>query len=382
MSEQIIGVQAKDIVHAAQSKEGSLTVAYNTRDLIANTLGHVLAVPTTHTVLWTWSSAFRNPSRELATDLYQRYKDVPWKGDVLVRVGQANLFGDIQRIFAKNEDIRGRPWMLKDPIGRTIEYVGKLGAAILTTKDAIASKITRNDFYNPFSNTVTVFHPKLAAGMHELGHAEFYNQMDRKKRAGYIVALMNKIVYLPFLRSFNEWQATANAMRHYKNDTERRQGLKMHEAAWATYLSVDALTAMAFVAPALALPLLTSPAWGIAATARLGSRAVTLSMGVPMAVYGSSLAGHFMNRLYPKKEQRFGYIFSGKQVEPMPHTKHQAGGEKPLEQPTTPKKRIPERIIYDLKPHQILEAQARPFDSAGDRTGKRPLHSNTSRISF
>lgn len=371
MPEAVIGAKPRDIVHQAKTREGSLTVSYNTRDIIANTVGHVLAIPTTHTLLWTWNSAFKNPTRELAGQLFERYKDVPWKGDVLVRVGHVNLFGDLQRIFAKNEDVRGRPWMLKDRVGRGIEFVGKLGAAIITTWEAFKAKFFRSDYYNVFANTAVVFHPKLAPGMHELGHAEFYNQIDRTKRAAYQAALLNQYVYIPFLKSAVEYKATENAMRHYKNDAERRAALKIHEAAWATYLGRDALMTLATVAPALAVPLLNA-AIGVYAKVAIGSRMWAASAAFALHPYGSSIAGHLMNRLYPKKDERFGYIFEGQ-----PSRKATADKE-------------PAR---ELKPHQVLVATAKPqegitehstrqYASGGDRNGKRPLHSNTHRITF
>ncbi|HLD25251.1 MAG TPA: hypothetical protein VJB96_05030 [Patescibacteria group bacterium] len=367
MSETIIGARAKDIVHQKLTPEGSLTITHNTRDFLANTVGHVLAVPTIHAGLWTLGSAFKNPSAELAGQLFERYKNVPWKGDVLVRVGQANLTGDIVRILAKNEDIRGRPWMLKGKLGRGIEYVGKLGVALLTTIQAFGNRLLRNDFYNPFANTVTVFHPRLAVGMHELGHAEFFNQMDRRRRTGYVAAMANTLVYLPFFRSRIEWAATANAMKHYVSDVERRNALKIHEAAWATYLVRDALVSLAFLVPALALPLLNTPAWAISLKAALGTKAWALSFGIPLSFYGATLAGHAMNRLYPKKRERFGYIFSG---ETKPGSR-QVDAAPPSSKATEGKPEKPR----ELSPHQVLVATAR---------APKPAHtqSNSHRILF
>lgn len=312
MPEHVIGANPKDVVHHRKTAEGSLTFAYHKRDIIANTIGHVLAVPTTHTLLWTWGSAFRNPSEELAAQLYERYKDVPWKGDVLVRVGHTSVFGDIQRMLARNENVRGRPWNIKDKFGRTIEYAGKLGVVFLMLPSMIANKIGRIDYYNPYSNTANIYHPKLAVGMHEVGHAEFFNQMENKKRAAYYIAMINPIVKIPFFRSFYEWQASAIAMKRFKGDAERRQGLKILEGAWSTYMSIDALTTMALVAPALALPLLHA-AWSIPLTVSLGDVVVKAMVKLGIAPYGAAIAGHAMNRLYPKKDERFGYIFEGKQ---------------------------------------------------------------------
>ncbi len=379
MPEHIIGANPKDVVHQRKTSEGSLTFAYNKRDIVANTIGHVLAVPTTHTLLWTWGSAFKNPSEELVTQLFDRYKDVPWKGDVLVRVGHTAIFRDIQRMLARNEDIRGRPWNIKDPVGRSIEYAGKLGAVVLMLPGMIVNKFMRMDYYNPFSNTVNIYHPKLAPGMHELGHAEFFNQMENKKRAAYYIGIVNPIIQIPFFRSFYEWQASAIAMKRFKGDAERRQGLKILEGAWSTYMSIDALTAAALVAPALALPLLKA-AWSIPLTIPLGDVVVKAMVKLGIAPYGAAIAGHAMNRLYPKRDQRFGYIFS---AESGPRFAGEGKESKPQQR-------------EELSAHQVLTATARAsvlrhapddilnrqYGSVGAQSGKRPLHSNTHRITF
>jgi len=388
MPEAVVGAKLTDIVHQKKTAEGSLTIAYNPKDIVANTIGHVLAVPTTHTILWTWGSAFKNPSKELAGKLFERYKDVPWKGDVLVRVGHVSLMGDLQRMFARNETIRGRPWMLKDRFGRAIEFVGKLGVAFLTTLNAIKAKLMRSDYFNPFANTVAVFHPKLAAGMHELGHAEWFNQMDRNQRVAYSAVLTNALVYVPFFRSFIEWQATANAMKHYVSDAERRQALKMHEAAWATYLGFDALATLSLVAPAFALPLLKA-AITITGKLTIGTKLFTAAIGTALHPYSSSIAGHLVNRLYPKKDQRFGYIFEGKKGEKRVVEDRFRNAKNPAPQPQTAESMSQEKNpLFDLKPHQILQATARAvpeqrqFVSGGDRNGKQKLHSNYSRVTF
>lgn len=387
MPESVIGATTSDIVHQIKTKEGSLTVTHNTKDIVANTLGHLMAIPTTHSILWTWGSAFRNPPKELATELFERYKDVPWKGDVLVRVGKVSILGDIQRMLARNEDVRGRPWNLKDAFGRGVEFAGKLGVALLMSLEGLKAKLFRTDYYNAFANTVTVYHPKLAVGMHELGHAEWFNQMDSKKRAAYNVGLLNQLIYIPFLRPYVEWQASAKAMNRFKNDTERRQGLKILEAAWATYLGFDSLVSIALISPAIALPLIKATAWKVSGDIALGKSVFHVAYGAALHPYGSSIAGHLMNRLYPKKEQRFGYVFEGKKTE-----KHAAFEKKKAV--TIERKAAP----TELSAHQVLVATAkapkpneplgvegkggRQFSEEPLKQGKRPLHSNTSRITF
>lgn len=287
MVEPVVGAYTNDIVQQLKTNEGSLTVTYNKRDILANTIGHVLAIPTSHTIFWTLNSAFKHPSAELGDQLFERYKDVPWKGDVLVRVGHTSILGDFKRMLARNEDVKGRPWLLKDKAGRALESVGKLAMIVNVLPSMIMAKLLRADFYNPFANSVNVYHPKLALGMHELGHAEFFNQLPAKQRVGYLIGMMNPFVSVPFLPSFIEWQASKNAMKHFKNDEERREGLKRLEAGWATYYFADIL---------MPIPL---------------PKPVKDMVGALLS-YPASVAGHAMARWYPKKSERFSYIFEGK----------------------------------------------------------------------
>lgn len=289
MHEDVIGANTAHILRQQKFAEGSLTITHNKHDIVANTIGHVLAIPTTHTILWTWNSAFKNPSKELGDQLFERYKDVPWKGDVLVRVGHSSIFGDIKRILARNEDVKGRPWLLKDKAGRALESVGKLAMIVNVLPAMIMAKLLRADFYSPFANSVNVYHPKLALGMHELGHAKFFNQLPAKERVGYLIGMMNPFVSVPFLPSFIEWQASKNAMKHFKNDQERREGLKRLEAGWATYFFSDILTPIPLPKP------------------------VKDMVGAFLA-YPASVAGHAMARWYPKQNERFGYVFEGKDM--------------------------------------------------------------------
>ncbi|MFZ5534868.1 MAG: hypothetical protein ACOY3M_01800 [Patescibacteria group bacterium] len=377
MPEAVVGATTSDITHQQKTKEGSLTIEYHTHDSIANTIGHILAVPTVHTLLWTWDSAFKNPPKELADQLFDRYKDVPWKGDVLVRVGHASIIGDMQRALARNESVRGRPWRLKDIPGRVAETFGKLGIAFFTFFSTAAAKFLRTDFYNPYANVATVYHPKLGVGMHELGHAEFFNQRDNVSRVGLLImdwlglnVGKDIVVPVPFFRSFTEYKASQIAMQRFKTDEERREGLKILEGAWATYLFSDVLS----------LSFLPKP--------------VTEAIGSVLS-YPASVAGHLMNRLYPKKDQRFSYIFSGKAGSGF------AGeGNVGLQhnQPVEKKRVSKKPAVPDLSAHQVLVATAkapssgketavegkggRQFSDEPLKNGKRPLHSNTHRITF
>lgn len=359
MAEHIIGANAADVVHQHTSAEGSLTVTHNTRDFVANTVGHVLAVPFKHLPLWTWDAAFKNPPKELSTKLFERYKDVPWKGDVMVRVGHTSIMGDLQRLWASYDTVKG-----KSVFSTTHWTIDRAARALYTPIQIIKSsmaKVFRSDYYDPITNTAVVYHPNLAKGMHELGHAEFWDASKHREAWTTFYAF-------PIVQSFTEWKASANAMKRFKTDEERRQGLKVLEPMFASYLFSDVLRLVNI--PGLPpLPTIAAP-W---------------------------IAGHFMARGYPRRAQRFEYVFSGREKS----AKDASAGKKPdIQVPSkavnvrpAEKMKMPELSAHQVlvatakapKPHETVGVEGkggRQFSEDPLKQGKRPLHSNTSRITF
>ncbi|MBI4066204.1 hypothetical protein HY411_00660 [Candidatus Gottesmanbacteria bacterium] len=232
---------------------------------------------------------FKNPSLGYAQELLKRWKDVPWRGDVLLRIGHTSLWGDIERTF--RTDIKGRPNFFLRALGLLGTIPGWLGG-----------KLNRDNFYNPFTNTVHVFRPVLATGMHEVGHAKFFDERTHRNLwvgATLLPFIIDRLIApWPFLRipiytSFLEWQANVRAMKQFFTDTEREEALRVMEPAFGTYLPTDVLS--------LAAPFIPGGfAWMLAA---------------PIA---GAVAGHIVNRLpwngIKDRKERFGYVFEGKKA--------------------------------------------------------------------
>lgn len=290
MSEQQGKFEPREIRIDKPETGGSFTVEYDPRDLVANSVGHVLAIPTFHLPFLTMKDAFKTPSQELAHQVFDRWKDVPWKGDVLVRIGHTSLLGDFMRTFANDKDIKGRP----NVFVRALEY------PFTTLRGYLEGKLYRQNFYNPFTNTVTVFHPNIAVGMHEVGHAQFFDRTKYK-------TLWALAGHFPGVSSFMEWKASAFAMKQLKNDTERLQALKILEPAWATYLVGDTFKVLQ--------PFL--PVWffgylGVLLRGPITS-VIEQVLTYSYAFIGAVSAGHLLSRLpYPGKRERFGWVFEGK----------------------------------------------------------------------
>lgn len=306
LSEDSLGINPRDVVRVIQTPEGGKMTFLYKQDFIARTVGHLLAIPAVHLPLLTFKDIFKNPSRELVDQLYEHWKDVPWKGDIVVRLGHTSVVDDIIRLFSLDRkkwvggdlktfkafpsDVRrwtGREWKV---YLKTLWSLGARSTFFLWKLpfDYIMPKLFRTDYYDMFTKTVNIFHPNIAVGMHEMGHAHFFDQYqkDPKKGAFYSVGR----TYVPFVKSFVEWKASVGAFRHMKTDEERRKATKVLEGAWGGYLVNDIAKV---VAPHLQGPI----KWAFSSAGAISGM----------------IAGHLLARLpYPGKRERFGYVFEGK----------------------------------------------------------------------
>lgn len=232
--------------HHTFESGGTLTLKHGKDDVISSTIGHLVGIQT-RLLLGTPQEIFQEPPKELMDQLYERYKDVPWKGDLLVRVGYDSIIEDYKRLFGKG--INGRPNV----------FLRILGAPSIL-KDALMAKLSKADHFNPLTNTVTVYHPKMAVGMHELGHAEFWDQSKyRDLWTGAMIAseyvgpfnffkpakstnemrLRKVLATVPGFRFYTEWKASQNAMSHFKTDQEQKEAMKLLEPAFGSYTGFE-----------------------------------------------------------------------------------------------------------------------------------------------
>lgn len=277
MVELPVGVAPHEHRQVVKSKDGgSLSFAYSKDGILANTVGHVLAVPIIHLPLLTLKDAFHNPPEELVKTLSDRWKDVPFKGDVLVRVGHASVIGDIKRLLATNDEIKGR--VKFSTTAKWLDRAARYPYIPLQVLKTLFVKMTRLDNYDPITNTASVFHPNKAIGMHEIGHGEFFSSKENPTN-------WYMVTGIPLPRTYLEYKATESAMKRFSSDAERKQALKVLEPAFATYLVPSVL--------GIATPKLINKYTGI----------------------GGLVAGHIMARLpqlrVSRQYERFGYVFSG-----------------------------------------------------------------------
>lgn len=221
---------------------GTLTFKHGKDDVVTNAIGHLINLPD----LFFYGEPkdiFKNPPKELMDELYERYKDVPWKGDLLVRIGYDSIIEDYKRLFGK--DIKGRANVFL-----------RLLAVPMLWRQQLEAKLSKSNYYSPLTHSVTVYHPRLHAGMHELGHAEFFDQSNHRELWSLVPVLSGLsgmylfrnpassterrlkklLVTLPGFKFFMEWKASQNAMKRYKSRSEQVEAMKSLEPRFGGYV--------------------------------------------------------------------------------------------------------------------------------------------------
>lgn len=235
-----------------------LRIIHKRGDIVENTLGRLGSI-STNLLLLTPGAIFKNIPIERVEELKERYRDVNWKGQVDVYLNHSPLFKQMGRLFQLGKR-------------RTNFFVRTTFGLLGTVGGWIAGKLARADYYNPWTESITTYHPNRAVVMHEIGHAEDFDQSEHPT----LRAIFGS---LPIINSKIEWNASRNAMEHL-NPEERQQASKILEPAWGTYIGGDILKTMMI----LTLPL--TPVFGLAPLAGL-------------------VAGHIKSRLFNKRNVFF-----------------------------------------------------------------------------
>ena len=165
------------------------------------------------------------------------------------------------------------------------------------------TKIMRADHYNPLTRQAVVYHPNYVIGMHEIGHAWDYDKIlaqmkeNPKKRRKFRMRLRV------------EWEASANAMKQFKTDEERKIAMKKLEPAYGSYIGhfFGKLTGL------LWLLTIYAKHKGKTNPEVLKKIKIAEKAGTYGAILGI-LSGHVTSR-WPGRKGSFGYIFEN-QLEP------------------------------------------------------------------
>jgi hypothetical protein len=198
-----------------------LEVRNYSRGVFEETVGRLQALP--GNILLGTPKAIWQKVPDIAEYLQDKFKDVPWQGNVEVHLNRSPLFRQLRRLFQKE---------------RRSNLFFRVVAGLPTTLSTwLAGKFARADAYNPYTETAQVFHSDSAVAMHEVGHAKDFDQARNPS----LKALAR---YIPFVANVQEWKASRNAMQHL-DPQERDKAKKVLEPAFGSYCG----TPFAILAP-------------------------------------------------------------------------------------------------------------------------------------
>ncbi len=215
---------------------GNLEIEYKKSGIVEN-LGHVLATPA-HLLLLTPDAIFKDAPAEMVTYLAEKFKDVKWKGNPLIRLNRSPLFAEMKRLFGKDR--------------RMNLFVRILLGMPVTFFNSILGKIARSDRYNPYTETAQIFHKNPAIAMQETGRALKFDESKHPfwRAAAYAI---------PIARSAQDWEAGSEALKRL-NSTERKAAQKVLEPKFGSASGADVGRLFNFAFP---------PAAGVASAAGL-----------------------------------------------------------------------------------------------------------------
>lgn len=247
---------------------------------------------------------------EIAERIFDSWKDVPWKGDLLVRIKPATIKEDIARYYET---------LGKSPKQAT--FVDKFVNIPQLVFANLSTRALRASYYMDATHTVTLYNKNFYVAMHEMGHALDYDPHvatfkdihKYKARKKGLVARLQR-----------EWQASANAMKHLKTDEERRKAMKVLEPAFGTYigaaigkLATYALMATEFL---IILPYILNPTLLPLSVFTASLQRKLFMIAAPiinawvifpfLGTITGALGGRVLSVLRDRKST-FGYAFSG-----------------------------------------------------------------------
>lgn len=203
--------------HQESAAGGSLTVDWRTDSgLLGETIGQILAVPLRHLPLWTMDDSMKSPEPQVGQELFNRWKDVPWKGDMQVYVNGSSFWNETVRTFNVGK-FKGQPNFFL----RALYYPA-------TALKSVYAKLTRNDYYNPMTKAAYVHHPNVHVGMHEAGIGKAYDDL---KYPGAITVLKDiiPVVVGQTIDGYLSYQGMNKALTRYKTDREAAEARQIFE---------------------------------------------------------------------------------------------------------------------------------------------------------
>ncbi len=202
------------LVQGDEQAVGSNHVEYRLDDPISRAVSWVGNLPAK--VLLLSTRVGQPPEEETQADIGAALQEMGVQ-NTHVRVGHSRILKDMYRLFTDDK--------VKD-----VSFVGRLLVGLpVTVAAGILGKLTRADYFNPFTKTAHLYSDVPAIARHELGHARDYQSSKFPT-----LYSLSRALILPEL--YQEAKASVLAHRSMKDDAKPNTG-RFLVPAFGSYVS-------------------------------------------------------------------------------------------------------------------------------------------------
>ncbi len=207
----------EDILGGKVERIGSNTLVSDLDDKVSRAISGACNLPLKALYL---SLKIGSGPKQETEDYIKNYVSTSGLQNTTVRINHTSTWKDVKRLF-------------KDKRLKDIPFVSRILIGVpLTLLSGLYTKITRADYYNPMTRTVTVYSDVPAMALHELGHAKNMQEDPLFKNH---VTWYTAASYLPPTKLYQEFRASQNAHRAL-SESERWQTGRYLVPSFALYV--------------------------------------------------------------------------------------------------------------------------------------------------
>ncbi len=199
------------------SEYPGINVIHKKSGIVETTIGRVGSIPK-NVLLATPQAVFQGPDKEWSEKFGDKLKSLQTHGNIEVYMGHSPFLRQMKRLF-------------KGP--RRTNFFFRMGVGIPTTiAGSLMGKLTRADYYNPWTETAQVFHPSKGMAARGVGYALHFDKAHHPTMKAFFSGL-------PFIHAKIAWKSSQEGLKQL-DAKEVHDASKILEPAMGLSLGVDA----------------------------------------------------------------------------------------------------------------------------------------------
>lgn len=194
-----------------------INIIHKKSGIVETTVGRVGSLPK-NLLLATPQAAFQGPDKKWNEKFGDKLKPLNTHGNIEIYMGHSPFLRQMKRLF-------------KGP--RRTNFFFRMGLGIPTTvAGSLMGKLTRADYYNPWTESAQVFHPSKAMAARGVGYALHFDKANHP-------TIKAAFSGLPFVHAKIAWKASQEGLKQL-DTADVHDASKILEPAMGLSLGVDA----------------------------------------------------------------------------------------------------------------------------------------------